>query len=189
MTHSRLLPLAAAAALFLGFSSPAAAETKVLQKIGHWTIKAADGFCDASGLFQDGTLLEFTINAKRALMVSVVNPKWSIPEGRYQVEMQVDRSDLETFEAKANKTSVIWVIPTNEQSFNLLSHGRTLRARIEQTIVSYDLTYSESVVKALGQCAAPMMASANPFAGSPPAATSKTPPASTETPSNPFRRL
>jgi hypothetical protein len=83
----------------------------------------------------------------------------------------------------------MWSIPLDEQSLNLLSHGRALKARIGQTVVSYDLTYSEAVVKALGQCAATSMAAANPFAASPPAAASNSPPASTETPSNPFRRL
>jgi hypothetical protein len=181
---NRFTTLAAAAALFLGFYGQAQAD----QTIGHWTISFHDQFCDASGVFQDGTRLEFSINAKGALIVTVVNPQWSIPRGRHQVEMQVDRAETETFEATANRDYVMWSIPLDEQSLNLLSHGRALKARIGQTVVSYDLAYSESVVKALGQCAATHIAAANPFACSPPAATSKTP-ASTETPSNPFRRL
>ena len=65
-------------------------------------------------------------------MVSVVNPKWSIPEGRYQVEMQVDWSRSETFEARRTTDYVIWTIPTDERSSVRCRHGRTLRAKIEQ---------------------------------------------------------
>jgi hypothetical protein len=185
-----LLPLAAAAAFSLGVYGQARADDWTsLSKIGHWQIRSAPGVCDASGVFADGTRLEFSINDHQVALISVVDPKWRIPEGIYEIVMQVDRALPQSLKAKGHEAWVMWDIPLTEESINLLSYGRTLRVTLGQEVRSYDLALSEAAWKAVAKCAAPMMAAANPFAGSPPAAASAPPPASTDTPSNPFRRL
>jgi hypothetical protein len=185
-----LLPLAAAAAIFCGLSAPAAADDWTsLNKIGHWQIRSSERLCEASGVFRDGSLLEFTIGSSGVAIITVQDPKWRIPQGDYEIVTQVDRAPAQTFTATGSGTWVMWKIPLTEESINLLSYGRTLRITLGQMVISYDLALSEAAWKAVAKCAAPKMAAANPFSGSPPAAASKTPPASTETPSNPFRRL
>jgi len=183
-----LLPLTAAAALFFGFYGEARAADgwTPLSKIGHWQIRHSSKVCDASGVFADGTRLEFSINANQVGLITVVDPKWSIPKGDYDVVTQVDRAPSSKVEAHGEDSWVMWQIPLTEASINLLSYGRTLYLKVGQQTVSYDLALTEAVWKALAKCAAPMMAAANPFAGSPPRTET---PASTETPSNPFRRL
>jgi hypothetical protein len=185
-----LLPLAAAAALFLGVVGPAraAAEWTPLGKIGHWKIQATEKLCEASGAFRDGNLLEFTIGSSGVAIITVVDPKWRIPEGDYEIVTQVDRAPPQTFTASGKKSWVMWAIPLTEENINLLSYGRTLKVTLGQTVVSYDLALSEAAWKAVAKCAAPKMAASNPFSGTPPSASPGTP-ASTDTPSNPFRRL
>jgi hypothetical protein len=189
----KLSTLAAAAALLVNCSAPVMAGDYVpLRTIGHWQLRASDHVCDASGVFRDGTRLEFAINTKGALIISVVNPKWSIPKGVYDVVMQVDRAEAKTFAAEAHNAAVDWVIPLTEESLNLLSFGRTLYAKVGTQSFQYDLALSEPVIKALSACIGQRMASANPFAAqqsaAPPAAA---PPANpfAETTSNPYRRM
>jgi hypothetical protein len=182
-----LLPLAAAAALFLGFSAPASAELPLLKKIGPWQITADDTLCAAYADFTN-TRLMFVINAHGVGTIGITNEKWRIPEGSYEVVMQVDGALSATYEAKADAGHVYWKIPLTEESINLLSYGRHLYVKVGEEIHKYDLTMSRAMLKALTRCATPFMASGNPFSGSPPAAIKETP-ASTETPSNPFRRL
>jgi hypothetical protein len=187
----KLSVLAAAAALFLGVAGPASAWTplKTIQTIGHWKIEANELLCQADGKFANGTTLSFAMNAKGAWLVNVLDPRWSINKGDdYKVVMQVDQGPAATFTAWAQDTYVGWEIPETEATFNLLAYGRTLKAQIGSVVVSYDLAHSEAVLKSLARCIGPRMAAANPFAGSSPSAPAETP-ASTETPSNPFRRL
>jgi hypothetical protein len=187
--------LAAAAALFTGFtvfsgfSSPASAGDWASRgTVGPWQMEATDTVCKARSFHKNGTQLHFAINAKGAAMIGITNPDWKIPEGSYDVVMQVDRAVPATFDATGKDHYVIFAVEFDEPTINLLSYGRTLFVTVGQQSYQYDLTMSEAMLKALGKCAAPMMAAANPFSGSPPAATSNTP-ASTDTPSNPFRRL
>lgn len=146
-----LLPLAAAAAFFLGLSAPASADTNLvpLRTIGHWKISASANLCDASGKFEDGTSLEFTIGSSGVALITVVDPKWRIPTSTYDVVTQVDRASAQTFKATGSGTFVMWQIPLTEESINLLSYGRTLRVTLGQTVVSYDLTLSEAAWKAV----------------------------------------
>lgn len=185
-----LLPLAAAAALSLGVYGEARAEMAPYTTIAHWRITADAELCKASGEYQDGTVLNFYINAKGAAAVGIENQKWTtLPKGTYEVTMQVDRAAPTTLEAKAGPGWVVWLVPFDEPTINLLSYGNMLYVQVGSQKHQYKLDRSEAAWKALGQCAAPRMAAANPFAGSPPTAASKSPPASTETPSNPFRRM
>jgi hypothetical protein len=188
---NRFTTLAAAAALLIGLSAPAmAVEITLLQTIGHWKVRTVDKLCIATGEFKDGTLLEFVINAKGALLVSVDNQNWSIPEGHdYEVVMQVDRAEAKTFRAAANKTYVYWQMPMTEASVNLLSYGRTLRAQIGKVAVTYDLALSEPALKAVFRCAAPHLDAANPFSNASPPAQSQPANPFVETPSNPYRRM
>jgi hypothetical protein len=192
---NRFTTLAAAAALFTGFlvfagfSGPARAEMKPLQTIAHWKVTADDTLCDASGEFRDGTLLEFSINMNRVLVISVVNEKWSIPKGSYEVVMQVDRAEPHTVEADASGSHVIWPIALSEANLNLLSYGRTLNVQIGKALVSYDLAHTEAVLKALVRCAIPRLQAANPFSGAAPKASAPDANPFVETPSNPFRRM
>jgi hypothetical protein len=184
----KLSALAVAAALLVNLMPEARADWTPLNKIGHWQIRSGAGVCDASGVFADGTRLEFSINEHRVALVSVVDPKWSIPEGIYEIVMQVDRAPPQPLKAKGKGAWVMWDIPLTEESINLLSYGRTLRVTLGQTVVSYDLALSEAAWKAVAKCAAPMLEAANPFAGQQSAA----PPASNpfaETTSNPYRRM
>jgi hypothetical protein len=187
---NRFTTLAAAVAIFVGFSAPAAADDYVpLQSIGHWKIRANATVCDARGTFEDGTRLDFSINAHAAVVFTVVNPSWRIPEGKYDVVTQVDRSAQRTSEADAFGDHVMWWTPVTEETINLLSYGRTLSVKVGQTVLSYDLALSEAVFKALVRCAAPRIAAANPFANTAPQASA--PPANpfAETASNPYRRM
>jgi hypothetical protein len=184
--------LAAAAALFTGFfsgfSAPARAEMVPFKTIGHWTLLSDETLCKARGEYADGTSLVFAINAKGVLVLGIENDAWEIPKGEYQITMQVDRAAPVSHTAKAGPGWVFWGVSLDEPNINLLSYGMMFHATIGYQAFHYRLDRSEAMLKALGQCAAPKIAAANPFSGSPPAATSKTP-ATTETPSNPFRRL
>jgi hypothetical protein len=190
--------LAAAAALFTGFtvfsgfSSPASAavgEMEPYGTVGHWQINGNEKVCRAHSDFQNGTTLSFYINVSGGLSIAIKNPKWEIPNGDYEVSAQVDRTTPGRMTATAYGKLVFFGLSGTEADFNLLSYGRVLYVTIGQQVYQYELYRSEAMLKALGRCATTRAASANPFAGSPPAAVSKTPPASTETPSNPFRRL
>jgi hypothetical protein len=188
MPTMKSLPTLAAAA-FLGFSAPASAEMVPFKTIGHWTLLSDETLCKARGEYADGTRLVFAINAKGVLVLGIENDAWEIPKGEYQITMQVDRAAPVSHTAKAGPGWVFWGVSLDEPNINLLSYGMMFHATIGYQAFHYRLDRSEAVLKSLAQCAAPRIAAANPFAGSPPASTSKTPPASTETPSNPFRRL
>lgn len=183
-----LLPLAVASALSLGFYGEARAETQPIGKVGHWQISADETLCKARGVYADGTSLDFYMNNQGGMWIGIENPKWAVPEGDYQVTMQVDRAAPTTHNAKGNGNFVMWFAMVEEPIINLLSYGRDLYAQIGAQTYHYQLVRSEAMLRALGQCAAPHIAAANPFSGSSPAGRTETP-ASTETPSNPFRRL
>jgi hypothetical protein len=188
---NRFTTLAAAAALFLNASTAVhAGDMTRLPSVDHWKMAADDEVCRAEGSYLNGTFLHFFINAKGGMYLGVSHPEWSIPDGSYNVTAQVDRAPATTFKANASDGWVVWEIVLNEHDLNLLSYGRTLSVTLGRWLYQYELTGTAAMLKALSKCAAARIAAANPnpFAGSPPAAASKTP-ASTETPSNPFRRL
>jgi hypothetical protein len=188
---NRFTTLAAAAALFLGVCGQARAGDNMapITTIGHWKLAASSKLCQASGKYADDTALEFSINDLGAAFISIVNPEWKIPKGDYEIASWIDGAPASTFKATAKDTWLFWQFNLNEANINRLSYGNVLHVQIGYQTFHYKLDRSEGMLKALGKCAAPKMAAANPFNGSPPASTSKTPPASTETPSNPFRRL
>jgi hypothetical protein len=184
-----LLPLAVAAALSIGFYGEARAGDWTSQgTVGPWQMEATDKVCKARSFYKNGTQLHFAINAKGAAMIGITNPDWSIPEGSYEVVMQVDRAVPSPITATGKNHYVLFQVEFDEPTINLLSYGRTLFVTVGQQNYQYELYRSEAMLKALAKCAAPMMANANPFSDSPPSARTETP-ASTETPSNPFRRL
>jgi hypothetical protein len=193
----KLSTLAAVAAL-LAFCLPEAraedmAPMEFIGAVGQWRINANDKLCQAKALYADDTVLEFVINSRGAAFISIENPKWTIPKGDYEIFWWVDRAPVTTHTAAGRNTWLWWQFPLNEESINLLSYGRTLYVMAGQQSYRYELVRSEAMLKSLLSCAGPRMATGNPFADPPPAATSKTPappvPASAESPSNPFRRL
>jgi hypothetical protein len=184
---NRFTTLAAAAAIFLGLSAPASAADELvsLGKVGLWQVSADATLCRASLEYEDDAVLTFGINSKGGAGIAIENPKWSIPEGKYQVVSWVDRAKPTTFPATASGRAVIWEYPLNDEQFGLLSNGAVLHARIGRAEVRYRLDGSAAVLRALAGCAAERMRAANPFSGGP--APAEDPFA--ETASNPYRRM
>lgn len=183
----KLLPtLAAAAALLAGVSGSALADWVPYGKVGGWQVSSGEQFegCVASGDYENGTTLSFYINVSGGLSISVSHEKWNIPEGGYEVQAQVDRTKPGRMSAYGKGTWVMFNLQGSESDFNLLRYGRVLYVTVGAQSYEYNLVRSEAMLKALGQCAASRATSANPFSGA-----GSNPPASTETPSNPFRRL
>jgi hypothetical protein len=181
---NRFTTLAAAAALFIGLTAPAAAgdDFVSLGSIGPWSLAADATVCRAEAAYKNGTSLDFFINSKGGAHMAVVHPNWNIPSGEYEVEVWVDRATATRFTAKATEGWVLWHFPLIERNVNLLSYGRTLYVKIGGQSYQYDLTRSKAMLEELARCAAARMTASNPFAGSPPPATA---PAS----SNPFVRM
>jgi hypothetical protein len=185
---NRFTTLAAAAALSLGFSAPAAAgEMTPIGKVGLWELDADATLCRASLEYEDDAFLIFGINTKGGATVVIANPKWDIPEGTYQVVSWVDRGSPVTFTAKASGRAVIWGYPLNAEQIGILSRGAVLHARIGRAEVHYRLDGSAAMLAALTRCAASRMVEGNPFAGAPSAPAPTDPFA--ETASNPYRRM
>lgn len=197
--NSKLSTLAAAAALFTGFtvfagfSAPARADMVPLQTIAHWQISADAELCKARGEYQDGTSLIFYLNSKGAASVGIENLKWTaLPRGSYEIVTQVDRTAPITNEGLGGPGWVNWQVPFNEATINLLSYGNMLYVQVGSQNYRYKLDRSEAVWKALAQCIAPRMAVANPFAAGPQASAPAAPPDANpfaETHSNPYRRM
>jgi hypothetical protein len=190
---STLLPLAAAAALFLGFSAPASAadDYASLGKAGGWNIIANSIACLGGRDYANGTTLSFAIRTDGNGRISIWNDNWSIPKGKYPVTLSVDRVRPVTFEGETGDTgkvvSVWWKLSPDE--INLVSYGAVLNVTVGKAEYQYRLVGSEAMLKALVRCAADRMSSANPFADAPSAAA---PPATNpfpETASNPYRRM
>lgn len=183
----KLSTLAAAAALLVNCSAPAMAGDWTLQgAVGPWQMETTDKVCKARTAYKNGTQLHFAINANGAAIIGITNPDWKIPKGSYDVVMQVDRAVPATVSATAKDHYLLFQVEFDEPTINLLSYGRTLFVTVGQQSYQYDLTMSEAMLKALAKCAAPLMASGNPFAQSaaPPAANPFA-----ETRSNPYRRM
>jgi hypothetical protein len=123
--------------------------------------------------------------------ISVMNERWSIPQGEYPVTLSVDRVPPVTFRGEAGDTgrvvSVWWKLTPDE--INLVSYGAVLNATVGKAEYQYRLVGSEAMLKALVKCAAERMGAANPYAGTAPQASA--PPANpfAETTSNPYRRM
>jgi len=193
-----LLPLAAAAVLFTGFtvfsgfSSPASASDAPVKyaTVRNWVIYNNGAHCTANAKYEDGSTLQFNIGTNGGANIAIWNPRWNIPKGNYTVVVAIDRAQAETIEAEADGYYVMMPWQVNEARMNLVSNGVVFRAMLGQEIYEYNLAGSREMLGLLSRCVAAISPSAsNPFAATPPAATSKTPPASTDTPSNPFRRL
>jgi hypothetical protein len=170
----RIVPLAAVAllagisapALLAGVSAPASASAGDMvpyATIGHWQLSANDGLCKAAGEYENGTVLDFSINAWGVAMIGITNPKWRIPEGSYDVAAQVDRASLGTVSAKAKDTWLYFHFALNEPTINLLSYGKSMYVTVGRDRYQYDLVRSEAMLKALGACAGPRIKAANPF--------------------------
>lgn len=160
------LLLAAAAALSLGFSAPAAAgDFRPVTTVGGWSITANENTCIAKGQYDNGTSLAFVVNTDGQASISIENLKWRIPEGDYEVLVQVDRSPTNRFRAAATGPWIFFKIQLVEHNINLLSQGRKLFVTVGQWVYEYQLVGSAAMLRGLGECAGARMASANPFAG------------------------
>jgi hypothetical protein len=160
-----LLPLAAAAALFLGFSAPASADMASLGTAGNWVISADDSLCTAHAGYQDGTKLGFAINSTGVASLSIQNPTWNIPEGNYSVVSWVDRSAPLKHEAAAARGWIVWHPAFSLETLNLLSQGAVLYAQVGRQTYDYRLTGSAEMVRAVVLCLQQRVAKANPFSG------------------------
>src|SRR4051812_26544278 len=190
---NRFTTLAAAAALFLGFSAAASAADDYvsLGTAGGWNISANSTGCLGRRDYANSTTLSFAIRTDGKGRISIWNDNWSIPKGKYPVNLSVDRFPPVTFEGETGDTgkvvSVWWKLSPDE--INLVSSGAVLNATVGKAEYQYRLVGSEAMLKALVRCAADRMPSANPFADAPSAAA---PPATNpfpETASNPYRRM
>jgi hypothetical protein len=185
--------LAAAAALFTGFtvfaglSSPARAEeSQEISVVEGWHIFKNKTWCSGGALFKNDTGMAVNIGVSGSATIVLSSDHWDIPEGKYPVVVAVDRMAPATFQAKGKGTLVTLQWSMDADEINVMSNGAVFRATVGREILEFSLAGSTAMLEAVGRCVG-QLASANPFAGSP--AASKTPPASTETPSNPFRRL
>jgi hypothetical protein len=179
-----LMPLAIATTVYASLPTDKARAGELIDyaTIGWWTLAANDGVCRAKAEFDNDTALSVVINHWGALILSVQNPSWRIPEGQYSVVWSIDRAAPMTVTAEAKSNWLYWVIPLNEASVNLMSYGGGLHVTVGRERYSYDLRYSAAVLKKLGECIAPRMQAANPFAG-------QQSPASSGPASNPFQRM
>jgi hypothetical protein len=96
-------------------------------------------------------------------------------------------SRLSNASGKGTIVRLQWAMDADE--INIMSSGAVFRATVGRNIYEYSLAGSAAMLEAVGRCTGQLAAEANPFGSAPPVATSKIPLASTETPSNPFRRL
>jgi hypothetical protein len=184
--------LAAAAALFTGFtvfsgfSAPAHAEPQEISVVEGWHIFKNKTWCSGGALFKNDTGLAVNIGVSGAATIVFSNDHWDIPEGKYPVVVAVDRMAPTTFQATGKGTliSLRWSMDADE--INIMSNGAVFRATVGRETLEFSLAGSAAMLEAVGRCVG-QIAAANPFSA-PHAATDKTP-ASTDTPSNPFRRL
>jgi hypothetical protein len=185
-----LLPLAAAAALFLGFSAPAAAGDMVrLETVGPWQIYGNETLCRAQSPFVNGTTLYFYVNAQNGVSIAISNPKWRIPEGSYEVFAQVDRTPPGRMAATAKDGWLIFGIAATENDINLLAYGKTLYVTVGAQTYQYHLAGSAAMLTALAVCADTRPAAADPFGNALSASTPPSPNPFAETASNPYRRM
>jgi hypothetical protein len=185
---STLLPLAAAAALFIGLSAPAAAEVS-LGSAGGWNITANDTVCAGSMIFDNGTALGFGIYADGRGAIIIKNKNWNIPKGNYPVVSSIDRTKPTTFNAQGNGQSVVWAWEINEDEINLVSNGAVLRATIGRAEYSYRLNGSAEMLRAVRRCAVSRLSIGNPFSRGAAAEEAPSDNPFPETASNPYRRM
>jgi hypothetical protein len=182
---------AAAAALFLGLSAPAAADDYVsLGSVGNWQIFKTSTHCTGTGGFRNGTRLTFNISPSGAATIVIFNNQWDIPEDKYSVTASVDRAQPVTLDALGGGKLVQMIWPLTPEQINLMSNGVVFRANVGVASYEYGLTGSGAMLRAVVNCAGDLAAAANPFAGQPSASA---PPVPTnpfpETASNPYRRM
>lgn len=183
--------LAAAAALFLGFSAPASASGEPVKyaTVRNWEIYSNGTYCTANAKYENGSSLQFNFDTEGRANIAIWNSRWKIPKGTYQVVVAVDRTPPKTFRAEADGYYVMMPWELNEEQINIMSNGVVFRATVGRELYEYSLAGSREMMHSLGRCVADLSpSSADPFSTSPPAARAETP-ASTDTPSNPFRRL
>jgi hypothetical protein len=190
---NRFTILAAATALFIGLSAPAAAAEDMAQigTVGPWTVWANTTRCKAMALYANGTFLMFWLNTKAQASISIINPEWKIQNCKYNVVAQVDKFDPVTFTATAGDGYVEFPIRLNESDVNRLSYGMTLYVTVGAFRYAYHLDRSEGMLKALTACTAERrITSVNPFNGTAPPASAPPPSAPIPEPtSNPDRRM
>jgi hypothetical protein len=184
-----LLPLAAAAALFLGLSSSASAAPVKYAEVGNWEIYNNGTYCTANARYENDSALQFNLGVSGSANIAIWNPRWKIPKGTYTVVASVDRSRPVTFQAEADGYYVMLPWKLDEDEINLVSNGVIFRAMVGQETYKFSLEGSRRMLHSLGRCVAQISPSAsNPFASSRSAETPSDNPFS-ETASNPYRRM
>jgi hypothetical protein len=192
-----LLPLAAAAALFLGLSAPASAAPVKYAVVGNWEIYNNATYCTATATYEDYSSLQFNLGVSGSANIAIWNPRWDIPKGTHTVVASVDRAPPEAFRAEADGVHVMMPWTPDEDQINLVSNGAVFRAMVGREIYKFRLDGSREMLRSLGRCVAQISPSvSNPFAGTPSA---KAPPSGftevvplnpfPETASNPYRRM
>jgi hypothetical protein len=194
---NRFTTLAAAAAIFLGFSAPAAAAgspTKSHGAAGGWEIVSDSAGCAGSKVFANDTGLTFIFMFDGSTAISIGSEKWNIPKGEYPVTAAVDRAPTSKFRGHAGGRFVVlpWNMTADEA--NLIAYGAVLRVKIGSSEYAYRLDGSAAMLRGLVDCINRERQEANPFAAPlpPPGFEMVAPtPANpfAETRSNPYRRM
>ena len=189
---NRFTTLAAAAALFLSLSAPAAAAPlSVLGSAGGWTIKGNHEACVGDRSFaENGTTLAFVAYVSGSAAIYIQNRRWNIPAGTYPVTVSIDRGASATFKtsfyAKEQALVLDWNLTADQ--IRVVAGGAVFYAKVGSANYQYSLSGSAEMLRAVMDCVggsgarptrSPGHASAtgepsNPFA---------------ETPSNPYRRM
>lgn len=161
---------------------------KVIGNVGQWEVVNSPVHCAASAGYQNGTSLVFGVTKDARAFIRVYNKDWNIPTGKYQVAVQVDRSEqvMMTFSVSdvGNRISAFYDL--NESAYNLIANGAILKLNIGGTAYHYSLKGSADMMMALVSCAGQVAKAANPFAGQ--AAPAEQPADPVSTPANPFKR-
>lgn len=157
-------------------------DLKPYTKVGAWEVLFDRRLCMASATYtHNDTVLSFGVTAGGIASIAILNPKWNIPEGKYEIRSAIDGGVPANFTANANNQIVSWSFTLGENNISLLSKGTTLHVYIGDTEYGYGLAGSAAMLSTLVQCASKIAADANPFNGQQPAAP-------VSTPSNPFKR-
>lgn len=158
-----LLPIAAAAALFLGFSAPASAKSASLGTAGGWAISTEAGNCHGTMEYANDTALVFSITSDGRAGISVYNPRWNIPKGQYRAWVGVDRNGPGEFEVRADGDLVFMPWQLRSDQIELVARGAVLHVMVGAQSIDYRLEGSAAMLAAVGRCAGTLMNAANPF--------------------------
>jgi hypothetical protein len=189
---NRFTTLAAAAAIFLGLSAPAAADPlSVLGSAGGWRIKGNHEACVGDRWFaENGTTLAFAVYVSGSAAILIQNRLWDIPAGTYPVTVSIDRGSSATFQtsfyAKEQALVLDWNLTADQIS--VVAGGSVFYAKVGFANYQYSLSGSAEMLRAVMDCVGGLRRAANPFAGAPSAAAEPANPFA-ETASNPYRRM